>query len=138
MAGLALELWLQQPEQDRPSFDVHPGISALQLTAVRRNQERCFYECQPLIHILKSLQKKTLRDWLWFSRLPKAQPQTDEVSLSFLITVLSEYLRLNYLHLMNKAAEAEDRQSYFHYLKLAEKALRNGKERDGIWQPTRA
>ena len=58
--------------------------------------------------------------------------------MRFLITVLSEHLRLNYLHLMNKAAEAEDRQSYFHYLKLAEKALRNGKERDGIWQPTRA
>ncbi len=38
---------------------------------------------------------------------------------------------------MNKAAEAEDRQSYFHYLKLAEKALRNGKENDWIWQPTR-
>lgn len=40
--------------------------------------------------------------------------------MRFLITVLSEHLRLNYLHLMNKAAEAEDRQSYFHYLKLAE------------------
>ena len=35
MAGLALELWLQQPEQDRPSFEVHPGISALQLAAAR-------------------------------------------------------------------------------------------------------
>ena len=56
----------------------------------------------------------------------------------FLISTLSEQSRLNYLHLMNKAAEAEDRQSYFHYLKLAEKALRNGKESDGIWQPTRA
>ena len=97
-----------------------------------------FYECQHLIHTLKPLQKRSLRDWLWFPRLPKAQPQTDEVNLRFLITVLSEHLRLNYLHLMNKAAEAEDRQSYFHYLKLAEKALRNGKESDGIWQPTRA
>ena len=28
--------------------------------------------------------------------------------------------RLSYLHLMNKAAESEDRQSYFYYLKLAE------------------
>ena len=36
---------------------------------------------------------------------------------------------------MNKAAEAEDRQGYYHYLKLAEKTLRNGKDRDGIWQP---
>ena len=35
MAGLALELWLQQPEQDRPTFQVHPGISALQLAAAR-------------------------------------------------------------------------------------------------------
>ena len=38
---------------------------------------------------------------------------------------------------MNKAAEAEDRHSYFHYLKLAEKVLRNSREEDGIWQPNR-
>jgi cobalt-precorrin 5A hydrolase/precorrin-3B C17-methyltransferase len=31
MAGLALELWLQKPEATRPHFQVHPGISALQL-----------------------------------------------------------------------------------------------------------
>ena len=35
MAGLALDLWLQQPESDRPAFQVHPGISALQLAAAR-------------------------------------------------------------------------------------------------------
>ena len=35
MAGLALELLLQQPAQDRPSFAVHPGISAFQLAAAR-------------------------------------------------------------------------------------------------------
>ena len=35
MAGLALELWLQQPPQDRPRFEVHPGLSALQLAAAR-------------------------------------------------------------------------------------------------------
>ncbi len=35
MAGLALELWLQQPQQDRPRFEVHPGLSALQLAAAR-------------------------------------------------------------------------------------------------------
>ena len=35
MAGLALELWLQQPITDRPVFQVHPGISALQLAAAR-------------------------------------------------------------------------------------------------------
>lgn len=35
MAGLALELWLQQPADGRPGFTVHPGISALQLAAAR-------------------------------------------------------------------------------------------------------
>ena len=35
MAGLALELWLQQEPIDRPAFQVHPGISALQLAAAR-------------------------------------------------------------------------------------------------------
>ena len=35
MAGLALELWLNQPTDQRPSFEVHPGISALQLAAAR-------------------------------------------------------------------------------------------------------
>lgn len=35
MAGLALELWLQLPSQERPRFEVHPGLSALQLAAAR-------------------------------------------------------------------------------------------------------
>ena len=35
MAGLALELWLNQPTDQRPTFEVHPGISALQLAAAR-------------------------------------------------------------------------------------------------------
>ena len=35
MAGLALELWLDLPEDERPRFDVHPGISALQLAAAK-------------------------------------------------------------------------------------------------------
>ena len=35
MAGLALDLWLQQAKPDRPDFQVHPGISALQLAAAR-------------------------------------------------------------------------------------------------------
>jgi cobalt-precorrin 5A hydrolase/precorrin-3B C17-methyltransferase len=35
MAGLALELWLQLPALDRPTFTVHPGLSALQLAAAR-------------------------------------------------------------------------------------------------------
>ena len=35
MAGLALELWLARAENDRPTFTVHPGLSALQLAAAR-------------------------------------------------------------------------------------------------------
>ncbi len=35
MAGLALELWLKQPPSDRPQFQVHPGLSALQLAAAK-------------------------------------------------------------------------------------------------------
>ena len=35
MAGLALELWLRQPDDARPAFEVHPGISALQLAAAK-------------------------------------------------------------------------------------------------------
>ncbi len=35
MAGLALELWLEQKVSQRPVFQVHPGISALQLAAAR-------------------------------------------------------------------------------------------------------
>ena len=33
--------------------------------------------------------------------------------------------RLNYLHMMNKAAESGDQQGYFHYLMKAEKAARD-------------
>ena len=35
MAGLALELWMDLPEIERPRFQVHPGLSALQLAAAR-------------------------------------------------------------------------------------------------------
>jgi len=35
MAGLALEQWLARAPIDRPDFQVHPGISALQLAAAR-------------------------------------------------------------------------------------------------------
>ena len=42
--------------------------------------------------------------------------------------------RLSYLHLMNKAAESEDRQSYFYYLKLAEQTLQR-QDPDVIWKP---
>ncbi len=35
MAGLALELWLDQPEMNRPAFQIHPGISAVQIAAAR-------------------------------------------------------------------------------------------------------
>ena len=34
------------------------------------------------------------------------------------------YHRLTYLHLMNRAAESGDQQSYFHYLMKAEKVSR--------------
>ena len=48
---------------------------------------------------------------------------------------MADDLRLSYLHLMNKAAQSEDRQSYFHYLKLAEQTLRSAKQHTEIWQP---
>lgn len=35
LAGLAVARWLDLPEQDRPGFAVHPGISALQMAAAR-------------------------------------------------------------------------------------------------------
>jgi cobalt-precorrin 5A hydrolase/precorrin-3B C17-methyltransferase len=35
MAGLALELWLARAAAERPAFEVHPGLSALQLAAAR-------------------------------------------------------------------------------------------------------
>ena len=35
MAGLALELWLDQSKSHRPKFEVHPGISALQMAAAK-------------------------------------------------------------------------------------------------------
>ena len=35
MAGLALEQWMALAEHDRPAFEVHPGLSALQLAAAR-------------------------------------------------------------------------------------------------------
>ena len=35
MAGLALEQWMALAEHERPAFEVHPGLSALQLAAAR-------------------------------------------------------------------------------------------------------
>jgi len=35
MAGLALEQWMALAEHNRPAFQVHPGLSALQLAAAR-------------------------------------------------------------------------------------------------------
>jgi len=83
------------------------------------------------------LQKKGLSRWLWCSGLPKPRAGCGDCAGSIFLQALADHSRLNYLHLMNKAAEAEDRHSYFHYLKLAEKVLRNSKEEDGIWQPNR-
>ncbi len=33
MAGLALQLWLDKPEDERPELQIHPGISAMQMAA---------------------------------------------------------------------------------------------------------
>ncbi len=35
MAGLALELWLDKSQIERPAFNIHPGISAIQIAAAR-------------------------------------------------------------------------------------------------------
>ena len=35
MAGLALELWLDEPVDSRPSLQVHPGISSFQMAAAK-------------------------------------------------------------------------------------------------------
>lgn len=35
MAGLGMELWLDLPAEDRPTLEVHPGLSALQLAAAK-------------------------------------------------------------------------------------------------------
>ena len=35
MAGLALEYWLEVSPQNRPKFNVHPGISAFQAAAAK-------------------------------------------------------------------------------------------------------
>ena len=50
------------------------------------------------------------------------------------MTRMNSDQRLSYLHLMNKAAESEDRQSYFYYLKLAEETLQR-QDPDAIWKP---
>jgi len=42
--------------------------------------------------------------------------------------------RVRYLHLINKAAESEDRQRYFYYLKLAEQTLQR-QDPEVIWKP---
>ena len=41
---------------------------------------------------------------------------------------------LSHLHLMNKAAESEDRQSDFYYLKLAEQTLQR-QDPEALWKP---
>ena len=42
--------------------------------------------------------------------------------------------RLSYLDLITKAAESEDRQSYFYYLKQAEQTLQR-QDPEVIWKP---
>ncbi|BEV35983.1 precorrin-3B C(17)-methyltransferase [Synechococcus sp. M16CYN] len=53
MAGLALDLWLQRTKRERPKFQVHPGISALQLAAAKVGA--------PLMHDFCAI---SLSDWL--------------------------------------------------------------------------
>ena len=68
-----------------------------------------------------------------FSLIPKSKGGSGEgfdVSKPF----MNSDQRLSYLHLMNKAAESEDRQSYFYYLKLAEETLQR-QDPEVLWKP---
>ena len=72
MAGLALELWLQEPEHARPSFQVHPGISALQMAAARSGA--------PLMHDFCSISlSDRLTPWPLIEQRLKAAAEGDFV-----------------------------------------------------------
>jgi cobalt-precorrin 5A hydrolase / precorrin-3B C17-methyltransferase len=75
MAGLALELWLQQDPIDRPAFQVHPGISALQLAAARAGA--------PLMHDFCAISlSDRLTPWDVIERRPRRPPRATSWWLS--------------------------------------------------------
>ncbi len=72
MAGLALELWLDLPKSDRPKFQVHPGISSLQMAAAKAGA--------PLMHDFCAISlSDRLTPWLKIEDRVKAAAQGDFV-----------------------------------------------------------
>jgi cobalt-precorrin 5A hydrolase/precorrin-3B C17-methyltransferase len=72
MAGLALEQWMALAESDRPRFQVHPGISALQVAAARAGA--------PLMHDFCTISlSDRLTPWEVIERRLKAAAQGDFV-----------------------------------------------------------
>lgn len=72
MAGLALELWWAWPELDRPRFEVHPGVSALQMAAARVGA--------PLMHDFCTISlSDRLTPWSLIERRLSAAAQADFV-----------------------------------------------------------
>jgi cobalt-precorrin 5A hydrolase/precorrin-3B C17-methyltransferase len=72
MAGLALELWWALPELDRPHFEVHPGVSALQMAAARIGA--------PLMHDFCTISlSDRLTPWPLIERRLKAAAEGDFV-----------------------------------------------------------
>jgi cobalt-precorrin 5A hydrolase/precorrin-3B C17-methyltransferase len=72
MAGLALELWLALPRQDRPAFAVHPGLSALQVAAARAGA--------PLMHDFCTISlSDRLTPWEVIERRLRAAAEADFV-----------------------------------------------------------
>ena len=72
MAGLALEVWCDLPELDRPTFVVHPGVSALQMAAARIGA--------PLMHDFCTISlSDRLTPWPLIERRLKAAAEGDFV-----------------------------------------------------------
>ncbi|MFZ9319206.1 MAG: precorrin-3B C(17)-methyltransferase [Vulcanococcus sp.] len=72
MAGLALEQWMALDEAERPGFQVHPGLSALQVAAARAGA--------PLMHDFCTISlSDRLTPWEVIERRLKAAAQGDFV-----------------------------------------------------------
>ena len=72
MAGLALEQWMALKEDERPAFQVHPGISALQVAAARAGA--------PLMHDFCTVSlSDRLTPWEVIERRLKAAAEGDFV-----------------------------------------------------------